>query len=51
MQITNLKLHYLRKKLLFKLIYRKNAAHFIKLYKSHNIIRYTNNNYAKNPKD
>ena len=37
--------------MLLKLIYKKDATYFIKLYKPYNIIKYIDSNYTSNSKD
>lgn len=37
--------------MLLGLIYRRNTAYFMELYKLHNTIGYIDNNYANNFKD
>ena len=44
-------LQYLKRIISFKLIYGKDATYLIKSYKSYNIIRYIDSNYAGNLKD
>ena len=37
--------------ILFGLIYKKDIAYLIELYKPYNINKYADSNYASNPKD
>lgn len=49
--IAKLLLQYLKETMSFGLIYRRDAAYFIRSYKPYGIIEYTNNNYAGNLKN
>ena len=51
MHVIKSVLQYLKETMLFGLIYGKDVAHLIKLYKSYDIIEYVDSNYLSNPKD
>lgn len=51
MDIAKPILQYLKKMILFRLIYGKNAAYYIEFYKPYKITGYINNNYIYNLKD
>ena len=46
MRTAKLVLWYLKRIMSLKLIYRRDTAYFIKLYKPHGIIKYADSNYA-----